>query len=334
MKIGHRLFRLFYRLGIMLTLGVGSVLVWVGCKAADIVMLPRRTPQDPYHKEVVASPEKFGFHMHALEVPREPGVVVKALYLQALPGKRQARGTEFMKTLAGSGRQELLSWKKPRGTLVLLHGRNSIKEHWFPVAEKLCSMGYNLVLMDSRGHGDSVGGYCTYGVMEAGDVKAVTETVAKKFGNLQPMGIMGYSLGGAIAAHLVASDPEFKAVTLVSVFSNLNDVTQQAGKNRYGSMASVLLPAVRAKVKWTANFDMADVSPAQDARQIHIPALVIHGGKDQFIAPSQGRAIYDALDVADKQWLLIPEGSHADVFGKGGDALVAKIGMFFAERLR
>lgn len=317
-----------------LVLGTGGFLFWVSGEAANQLLTPRRSEQDSYHRAVAMEPEKYGFTIDNISVAREEGVAIQAQYVRPLKNDGQLRRRTFSKVLREVGQEDLLRWQQPRGTIVLLHGRNSIKEHWYPVAEKFCAVGYNLILLDSRGHGCTVGGYCTFGSKEADDVKAVLSMIEQRWGNQQPLGIIGYSLGGAIAAHTASSNPEFKAVALISVFSSLPEVSRHVGHKRYGSWVKVLLPSLRARVKWTADFDLDDIAPVHDAGKITIPTLVVHGEQDQYIPMAHGRKVYDALAASTKQWCPVPTAAHANVFVMGGDPLIAKMLVFFSQHLR
>lgn len=336
-KFRMTLVRRFRRLVIYLLLlcFVGSIglLYWISNKGAELMLYPRRAEKDAYHQGVVKNPESYGFELHPFSVVRENDVVLEAMYLKAKLGTGQNRRKAFVETVRSVAKTELLEWSEQRGTLVMLHGRNSMKEHWFPIAEKLSVVGFDLILLDSRAHGAS-GGVCTYGKDEVGDVKAAVEQVRQQFGMNNSVGVMGYSLGGAVAARLVREEAEFKAVVMVSVFSSLAEMTQQVGQNRYGELTSWVMPAVRQQVKWRADFDLEHISPAQWASEIRIPAFVIHGAEDQFVAPSHGEKIFAALPCADKRWRLVNDAGHADLFVKAGDDLIIEIAEFFAQHLK
>jgi dipeptidyl aminopeptidase/acylaminoacyl peptidase len=63
--------------------------------------------------------------------------------------------------------------KRARGTIIYLHGVGDCKTAGVAFAQSLYKKGFNLLLYDSRQHGESEGYYCTYGFYEKHDVSAV-----------------------------------------------------------------------------------------------------------------------------------------------------------------
>ena len=87
----------------------------------------------------------------------------------------------------------------------------------------LLDAGYRVLLVDLRGHGESTGQYLTYGVVEARDVSAVLDSLARQ-ATLGSVGAYGFSYGGAVALELGALDSRVRAVVAVSAFASLRQV--------------------------------------------------------------------------------------------------------------
>lgn len=330
MSLKSKLIRFLTVLVVVVLLVAAGCLIFMCNKAADLVLIPRRTPVDEYHKSVMVTPEKFGFGITPFSLRPEEGVEIKALFLEPHHEMTTARRQTFAAQLKSTGNEGLLNWSGPRGTLLLLHGRNSIKEHWFPVAERLCAIGYNIILADSRAHGATIGGYCTYGEKEASDAQSLLREAAKLHGDLGPVSVIGYSLGGAIASRLITLDPQIKSAVIVSVFSSLQAVTDRVGEQRYGSLAGIAMPVVKSLVKLRGGFDMDTISPLVCAGQITIPTMVVHGTKDSYIPISHGNAIYGALAAPQKRWIEIPSAAHADLFTQAGESLYVDIAVWIS----
>jgi len=74
---------------------------------------------------------------------------------------------------------KLNSWliKSPqaRGTVIYLHGVADCKMDGIRFAKLLHEQNYNILLFDSRRHGESEGEFCTYGYFEKFDLEKVIE---------------------------------------------------------------------------------------------------------------------------------------------------------------
>src|SRR5918998_552832 len=90
-----------------------------------------------------------------------------------------------------------------RGTAVLVHGVAGWHRTWWRVGPALAERGWRVVAVDQRGHGRSprLAGSVTVADWAA-DLAAFVE------GQGPPVMLVGHSLGGAVAAELIAARPE------------------------------------------------------------------------------------------------------------------------------
>ncbi len=328
-----RLPRLLFRLTCFLFLLGGSLLAYVSHQGVQALLFPRRTVMDDYHRKVLAAPAAFGFNLTAFTVERPDGVKVAANYITPVSGKLPAVQADFQQKLQLAGLGGLLEWDRPRGTLLLLHGRNSCKEHWFPVVERLARIGFNAILLDNRGHGQTEGGCCTFGGEEATDVRAVLDAVSARWGLPEALGVLGYSLGGATAVSLLPQEPRIKSAVLVSVFADLEEIIDRPARGRFGSLVGLAMPLVRLETRCRAGFLLDDICPCKLAPQVTVPTLMVHGTLDQFVPLDHGQRVFAALGSKQKRLLEIPTAAHADVLIKGGNELYVQIAGFLQETL-
>ncbi len=325
--------RLLLRLSLCLLVLSGTLLAYVSHQGVQALLYPARRGLDDYHRSVVAQPKDFGFELTSLSVERPGGVTIAAQYLSPRPEILPQVQADYQRQLTAAGMGNLLQWVRPRGTLVLLHGRNSCKEHWYPAAERFARIGFNIILLDNRAHGQTQGGCCTFGSQEAADVSAVLDAVAARWGLPAEVGVMGYSLGGAAAVSLLPHEPRVKCAVLVSVFADLEEIIAGPARARFGSWSGLAMPFVRLETRWRAGFSMSEICPCHTAAQITVPCLLFHGAQDQFVKPEHSQRILAALSSKQKHLTEIPDAAHADVFIKGGNKLYLEITAFLKETL-
>lgn len=112
--------------------------------------------------------------------------------------------------------------------------------------------------------------------------------------------IYGESLGAAVALQVVAEAParQPRAVILEAPFTSLVDVARDLS-----SWADALTPLL------TSSWLSLEAAPSLTA-----PLLVIHGAQDALIPIAQGRAIHEAAASADKEFYVVKEAGHVDVW--------------------
>jgi alpha-beta hydrolase superfamily lysophospholipase len=91
--------------------------------------------------------------------------------------------------------------ENPRGTVVLIHGLGEHSGRYAHIVDLLHEAGFSVITYDHRGHGHSPGGK---GVLPKSttlleDLASVIDLVT-----VRPLVLLGHSMGGAIAARLVA----------------------------------------------------------------------------------------------------------------------------------
>ena len=112
--------------------------------------------------------------------------------------------------------------KSNGNAVILLHGVADNRQGMTGFAELFLSHGYSVVLPDSRAHGVSGGNFPTYGVMEAGDVRAWYDWVRVRDRPNCVFGI-GESMGAAIVLQALKTTP-FCAVVAESPFASFRQI--------------------------------------------------------------------------------------------------------------
>ena len=137
------------------------------------------------------------------------------------PGRRVLDATlrEAHPQVTFAGADVTLSgWKFPakgarRGSIVYLHGIADNRGSGLSPALRFSARGFDVVGPDSRAHGDSTGGICTFGFYEKRDLQRVIDVLESG-----PVIVIGSSLGGAVALQAAAEDERISAVVAAESF--------------------------------------------------------------------------------------------------------------------
>lgn len=198
---------------------------------------------------------------------------------------------------------------KSRGTVIYLHGVADNRASGTGVMEKFLNHGFDVLAYDSRAHGESGGKNCTYGYFEKEDLHKILNTLRPG-----PVVLIGSSLGGAVALQLAAVDKRISAVVAAETFSDLRVVVAERAPFFFtsGAVSRSIL-----KAETEAGFRIDDVSPANAAKSIVVPVLIIHGAADVDTPPDHAKRIFAALSGR-KRLIIVPGAQHNKSL-KGGE---------------
>lgn len=190
-----------------------------------------------------------------------------------------------------------------RGTVIYLHGSADNRTSGLYVAERYTARGFDVLLYDSRAHGESDGDSCTYGYYEKDDLRRAIDGVQKK-----PVVVIGVSLGGAVALQAAALDPRIATVVAVATFSDLRTVATERAP---GFASEKNIDQALRLAESMAHFRVDDVSPVAIAKNIPVPVLLIHGENDHETLPAHSQRVFAALR-GPKRLILVPGAGHND----------------------
>lgn len=222
--------------------------------------------------------------------------------------------------------------KKPKGTIIYLHGVGDCKTAGVPLARVFHKEGFHVLLYDSREHGESEGFYCTYGYYEKNDVSVAIEFLKKRV-RTGAIGIFGTSMGAAVAIQAAAIDSRIKAVAAEAGFTDLRTISVDYQRRIVKLPWHFLRNVAMSRSQKIARFKARDVSPVNDVRKLRIPVLFIHGMEDRFIKYEYSKTLYHHANEP-KDLFLVPGASHTDILEVAGPAYENKIVSFFRRGLR
>lgn len=183
--------------------------------------------------------------------------------------------------------------------VLLFHGNGEIAADYDFIGPMYQKLGINLLVVDYRGYGLSSGTPSFSSMIT--DALTVYQKVRNYLIEKEYIGsvsIMGRSLGSASAIEIAFQyQSQLHSLIIESGFAYTYALLKRLG------VPSDFLP----------NKYEARVSPLAQIEAIKIPALVIHGEKDNIIPLKDGKALFQALSSVDKKLLLIPNAGHNDL---------------------
>jgi fermentation-respiration switch protein FrsA (DUF1100 family) len=234
---------------------------------------------------------------------------------------------------------ELVGWfiGSPQGeaAVILGHGFSRSRQEMLDVAAMLHNNCYNVLLFDWRAHGKSGGKRTTFGHKEVEDLAAAVRYVASR-PEVDPerIGVLGNSMGAAIAIRAAAILPQLKAVVSDSPFTSLED-SIEVGVRRRGPLGVwPLRPLAQFFGLKTIGIDPDLVRPIDDIDDISPrPVLIMHGGRDELIPEDAGARLYAAASEPKMLWYA-PDAAHVELAAEYPDEYEAKVVAFLDAALK
>lgn len=227
---------------------------------------------------------------------------------------------------------ELSGWwlgrEDAKRTIISLAGHNAARHHVLGISSALHRAGANVLLFDNRGRGTSEGERVSLGHYERLDASAAVDYALGREPNL-PLGIMGFSMGGAVAIMAAARDERVKAVVCDSAFASQARLVTYHLRQYVGSFAS----AIFLLAKGALHYDIHEVEPGRDAGKISPRAVMfIHGELDDVTDPEDSIAMYKTAGEPKELW-IVEDAGHVDAYFKDREAYSRRVGAFFEKHL-
>ena len=148
-----------------------------------------------------------------------------------------------------------------------------------------------------------------------------------------PVGVLGQSMGAAVAIMSAAKDERIKAVIAEASYPHLQDALEARFRTVLGRGSKLIaLPVKWWAQKWM-NFEPLDVSPINDINRIGPRAvLIIQGQRDLLVRWQDGAALYAAAQEPREIWLLRRAG-HAACLRDSPADYARRITAFFDRHL-
>ncbi len=178
-------------------------------------------------------------------------------------------------------------------------------------------LGYNLLIIDERGHGESEGNFVTLGLREGEDILAWAEYAASRNG-VKSVAVWGISMGAfAVASVSDRFDPDSVRLLVVDC-GFVSPKSQLALECRRRCLPGALMvPWIKLAARLRFGVD-AGASAKDALSRASIPVFFLHGSGDRTVPLSEGKENFAA--TASRKKLFVTEGAeHTLAFPAGGD---------------
>ena len=237
----------------------------------------------------MTTPEDYGASYEVLQVRTDDGVSLAAWFL---PGPLHA-------------------------AVVVSGGYRGQAGDVLGISTALQRQGFNVAVYGWRGTPGSDSAAHTLGVYERNDLRAVIEAVTARLGPV-PIGLLGYSLGGAVSISVAADEQRVKAVVTDSAFADPRQLLSDRVRGMLRLPAALVLAPVVAVFSRRTGARLSDFMPVLAVSRISPrPLMLIHGDDDSTVPVRHAEMLFSAAGEPKTLWRL---------------AGVGHVGAYFADR--
>lgn len=193
-------------------------------------------------------------------------------------------------------------------TVILVHGLGQNKVTSMSYANIYLRYGYNVLLIDSRAHGNSGGGSITWGVKETADLDEWVHWLHQKYPKGK-IGAHGISMGAAtvlLHSRLNEKDKLVSFYVADSSYSNFEDLIRikvdelipraySTNVHKAANVATyILFPYMDLMSYLEDRFMFYEASPISAVRETSVPILYLHGESDKLIPIAMAQQLSNA----------------------------------------
>lgn len=171
--------------------------------------------------------------------------------------------------------------------------------------------GYNLLMPDSRGHGESEGNYIGFGWHDRKDYLKWIDYVIDRKGPEEQIILHGVSMGGA--AVLMASGERLpkavKGIISDCGYTSVEDQLRYQLKRMFKLPSFPFIMLTSLVCRYRAGYSFAEASALKQVARATKPILFIHGDQDAFVPTEMVHRLYEQCK-SEKELHIVPGAGH------------------------
>jgi len=215
--------------------------------------------------------------------------------------------------------------------VVAATGHKGTKPDLLGIGSGLWRAGYNVLLFDYRGCGESDPAPLSVGFYEQRDLRAASTWSRERVPGAR-LGLIGFSMGAALSILAAATDPTIRVVVADSAYATLQGVVANA-YGRYRVPSWPFLALSDRYNGWRYGYRYGALRPVAVVEKLAPrPLLIIHGTRDAVTPVAHAHHLYDAAGEPKELW--IAEGAHhCGAYFLDRERYVTRVADFFARGL-
>ena len=203
--------------------------------------------------------------------------------------------------------------------LIAIHGYRNYRTSMRALASYYGLRGWNALLPDLRGCGDSEGNYIGMGWLDRRDMLKWIDWILERDSEAQIV-LHGISMGGATVMMTAgeALPSQVKALVEDCGYTSVRDIFADEMDVLFHLPAFPLLDIASWISSFRAGYGFTEASSLKQIAKAQVPVLFIPGSKDNFVHTDMVYRLHDACP-AEKQLLVVDGSGHGNSYNHAPD---------------
>lgn len=194
---------------------------------------------------------------------------------------------------------------------IVIHGWTNINREMSSYAMEYYNRGYNVIIPDLRGHGNSETDWVSMGWLDRLEIVDWANYIVSICPNAQIV-LHGVSMGAATT--MMATGEKLPENVVCAVedcgFSSVYQIFEDQSRDKYHIPPAISMPAASFVNRIFNGFSFKEASSIEQLKKSKTPTLFMHGDKDDFVKFENLDKVYDAC-TAEKEKYVIKGAEHA-----------------------
>jgi dipeptidyl aminopeptidase/acylaminoacyl peptidase len=220
--------------------------------------------------------------------------------------------------------------------VIMVHGNGMNRDDptigTLDIAAQLVEHGYNVLMFDLRGYGESDGNTVSGGYYERRDLEGAVDYVKGR--GFQHIGVLGFSLGAVTSLLAGAEDRDIDAIVSDSSFADLKDIMEPEFSRRTHAPQFFLHP-ILFMIKIMYRVDFTAIRPIDSVAKITPrPIFFIHGEADETIPVAHAYRLLQASQNSQDELWIVPGAGHTKSYITHPEEYISRVTTFFDTALK
>ncbi len=195
--------------------------------------------------------------------------------------------------------------------VINIHGWTNVKREMSGYAMEHYRRGFNVLIPDLRGHGDSESKFVSMGWLDRLDIVDWVNSIVAENPKAQII-LHGVSMGGATTMMTTGEKLPKNVVCAIEDcgFTSVKDIFTDQCIRKYHLPPKLVMPQASLVCRLLNGFFFGQGSAVEQLKKSETPTLFIHGDKDDFVLLSNLDPVYNAC-AAPKEKYIVHGAEHA-----------------------
>ncbi|MEN2767810.1 alpha/beta hydrolase [Ornithinibacillus xuwenensis] len=217
--------------------------------------------------------------------------------------------------------------------VILAHGYRGQRDQMDDLVKFYDDQGFDVLMPDARGHGESEGDYVGYGWHDRLDYLKWIDLLIRKY-DATDIFLHGNSMGAGLVLMTSGEDlpEEVKGIIADSGYTSVKEELEHQLKYLYHLPAFPILDITSGITKVRAGYFFGEASAIEQVKKNTKPLFIIHGDADELVPTEMAYELYEAAG-GDKELWIVPNAGHTKAYTVATEEFQQRLQVFIDQAL-